>query len=86
MEILAALTPKTFWRGDWRPGPRNLRFRFHTDPRVPGAGPLLKASEIGSPMTGGEPKLFGMMAVIFRIYTPLDRTSITRVLNLHNSS
>ena len=29
LEILAALTPKKFWRGDWRPGPRNLRFRYH---------------------------------------------------------
>ena len=54
LEILAALTPKKFWRGDWRKGPRNVRFRFHTDPRVAGAGPLLKANEIGSPMTGGE--------------------------------
>jgi len=23
------LTPKTFWRGEWRPGPRNIRFRYH---------------------------------------------------------
>ena len=80
MEVLAALTPKKFWRGDWRPGPRNVRFRYHvrnavicareerevdnlhacttilppqTDPRAPGAGPLVKAGEIGSPMTGG---------------------------------
>ena len=29
LEILAALTPKKFWRGDWRPGPRNIRFRYH---------------------------------------------------------
>ena len=28
--------------------------RFHTDPRVAGAGPLLKADKIGSPMTGGD--------------------------------
>ena len=80
LEVLAALTPKKFWRGDWRPGPRNVRFRYHvrnavmcareerevdnlhacttilppqTDPRAPGAGPLVKAGEIGSPMTGG---------------------------------
>ena len=53
LEVLAALTPKKFWRGDWRPGPRNVRFRYHSDPRAPGAGPLVKAGEIGSPMTGG---------------------------------
>ena len=53
LEILAALTPKKWWRGDWRPGPRNVRFRFHHDPRVAGAGPLLQVSEIASPMTGG---------------------------------
>ena len=29
LEILAALTPKKFWRGEWRPGPRNIRFRYH---------------------------------------------------------
>jgi hypothetical protein len=29
LEVLAALTPKQFWRGEWRPGPRNIRFRFH---------------------------------------------------------
>jgi hypothetical protein len=29
LEILAALAPKKFWRGDWRPGPRNIRFRYH---------------------------------------------------------
>ena len=29
LEVLAALTPKKFWRGDWRPGPRNIRFRYH---------------------------------------------------------
>ena len=29
LEVLAALTPKKFWRGDWRPGPRNVRFRYH---------------------------------------------------------
>ena len=52
LEVLAALTPKQFWRGDWRPGPRNIRFRYHSDPKTPGAGPLVKASEIGSPMTG----------------------------------
>ena len=52
LEVLAALTPKKFWRGDWRPGPRNIRFRYHTNPAVPGAGPLVKAAEIGSPMTG----------------------------------
>ena len=28
LEILAALAPKKFWRGEWRPGPRNLRFRY----------------------------------------------------------
>ena len=52
LEVLAALTPKKFWRGDWRPGPRNVRFRYHHDPQEPGAGPLVKAEEIGSPMTG----------------------------------
>ena len=29
LEVLAALTPKKFWRGEWRPGPRNIRFRYH---------------------------------------------------------
>ena len=29
LEILAALTPKKWWRGEWRPGPRNIRFRYH---------------------------------------------------------
>ena len=28
LEVVAALTPKQFWRGDWRPGPRNVRFRY----------------------------------------------------------
>ena len=33
LEVLAALTPKAFWRGDWRPGPRNIRFRYHVRER-----------------------------------------------------
>lgn len=65
LEILAALTPKKFWRGAWRPGPRNIRFRYHTNPQAAagGAGPLLKVSEIGSPMTGDFTVTDDVMAV-----------------------
>ena len=28
LELLASLAPKKFKRGAWRPGPRNIRFRF----------------------------------------------------------
>ena len=34
-----------------------------TDPRAPGAGPLVKASEVGSPMTGDFTVADDVMAV-----------------------
>ena len=52
LELLAALAPKKYPTGVWRTGSVNLRFRFHSDPADPGAGPLLAAEHILNPMTG----------------------------------
>jgi len=52
LEVLAALTPKQFWRGDWRLGPRNIRFRFHVS-----AFELLLRISFRPPRRGGIIKL-----------------------------
>ena len=46
LELLAALAPKKFATGVWRPGSVNLRFRYHHAPTDPGAGPLLQAEHL----------------------------------------
>ena len=38
--------------GGWRPGPRNVRFRYHHNPDEPGVGPLLTAELLRNPMDG----------------------------------
>ena len=52
LEILAGLAPKKFQMGGWRPGPRNVRFRYHHNPDEPGVGPLLTAELLRNPMDG----------------------------------
>ena len=52
LEVLAGLAPKRFASGSWRPGPRNMRFRFHQDPNSAGVGPLMTASLIRNPISG----------------------------------
>ena len=36
----------------WRPGPRNVRFRFHHDPSDPGVGPLVTSKLLANPALG----------------------------------
>ena len=46
LEIIAALCPKRFKSsGLFRPGPLNIKFRFHHDPESAGAGPRLTELE-----------------------------------------
>ena len=52
LEILAGLAPKKFITAGWRPGPRNLRFRFHHDPTNAGIGPLLTSDLLKNPIVG----------------------------------
>ncbi|KAH8066519.1 hypothetical protein JL722_966 [Aureococcus anophagefferens] len=52
LEILAALAPKKFSTGAWRPGPRSLRFRYHHDPRDAGVGPVLSPELLRDPTRG----------------------------------
>jgi hypothetical protein len=52
LELLASLAPKKFKRGAWRPGPRNIRFRFHHNPEDSGIGPLITAELLRNPMDG----------------------------------
>jgi len=51
---VAALCPKRFdSSGEWRPGPLNMRYRYHHDPDDPGIGRLITASDLLDPR-GGE--------------------------------
>ena len=58
LEVVAALAPKKFAGGGvlvtdaWRPGPRNVRFRFHHDPSDPGVGPLVTSKLLANPALG----------------------------------
>ncbi|KAJ8605842.1 hypothetical protein CTAYLR_000515 [Chrysophaeum taylorii] len=52
LELLAALTPKKFASGDFRPGPRNVRFRYHHDPTSAGTGPLVTSACVRDPRKG----------------------------------
>ena len=52
LEILAALAPKKFSTGAWRPGPRSVRFRYHHDPRDAGVGPVLSPELLRDPTRG----------------------------------
>jgi hypothetical protein len=52
LELVAALCPKRFRSGAWRPGPINLRYRYHHDPAAPGAGPPLGVDSLLDPRTG----------------------------------
>ena len=50
LEVVTALCPKRFaGGGGWRPGPRNVRFRYHHDPASPGIGPLLTSELLANP-------------------------------------
>ena len=52
LEIVAGLTPKKFKSGAWRPGPRNVRFRYHHCPKEAGVGPLVEWNLLRDPMEG----------------------------------
>ena len=52
LELVAALAPKKFPSGAWRPGPRNLSMRYHTDPDAPGEGPRITAEFLLNPTEG----------------------------------
>ena len=62
LELVAALCPKKFHGGskflpsdrqrNWRPGPIGLRYRFHHQPDVAGAGPVLGAHSLKDPRCG----------------------------------
>ena len=52
LEMAAGLAPKRFPSGAWRPGPRNVRFRFHADPDDAGIGPLLTSDMLNDPLQG----------------------------------
>ena len=52
LEILCGLAPKKFTSGGWRPGPRNMRFRFHHDPSNAGIGPMLTSNMLRNPIDG----------------------------------
>ena len=50
VELVAALCPKRFKSsGVFRPGPLNLRFRYHQDPNEAGAGPRITAADLLDP-------------------------------------
>ena len=52
LEIIAALCPKRFKSsGLFRPGPLNIKFRFHQDPESAGAGPRLTVNHLLNPRT-----------------------------------
>ena len=52
LEIIAALCPKRFKSsGLFRPGPLNIKFRFHHDPESAGAGPRLTVNHLLNPRT-----------------------------------
>ena len=44
--------PKKLPSGAWRPGPRNLSMRYHTDPDAPGEGPRITAEFLLNPTEG----------------------------------
>ena len=52
LELIAGLAPKKFSSGSWRPGPRNIRFRWHHDPTRAGVGPLMTADLLRNPLEG----------------------------------
>ena len=52
LEVVAALCPKKYASGKWRPGPIGLRFRYHHDPDASGIGPIIKGSSLLDPLTG----------------------------------
>ena len=50
LEIIAALCPKRFKSsGKFRPGPLNLRFRYHQDPDSAGIGPAITVADLLDP-------------------------------------
>jgi len=53
VEVIAALCPKRTLTGKWRPGPINLRYRFHTNPEDCGIGPMLSKVGLLNPVLGG---------------------------------
>ena len=53
LEIVAALCPKRFsGSGGFRPGPVNLRIRYHHDPNDVGMGPVLGVKHLLDPRAG----------------------------------
>ena len=53
LEIVAALCPKRFeGSGSWRPGPINLRYRYHHDPAHAGVGRRITAADLLDPREG----------------------------------
>ena len=53
LEIVAALCPKRSALGSFtRPGPINIRFRYHHNPEDPGIGPIVTDEFILSPFDG----------------------------------
>ncbi len=52
LELLCSLAPKKFKLGGWRPGPRNVRFRYHHNPQDAGTGPLITPALLRNPMDG----------------------------------
>ena len=53
LELVAALSPKKWTSsGRFRPGPINMRFRYHSNPEDPGLGPLLSEEHLLDPREG----------------------------------
>ena len=51
LELIAALCPKRFASsGKFRPGPANLRFRYHHNPDDAGCGPALSTAHLLNPL------------------------------------
>jgi hypothetical protein len=68
LELVAALCPKRLGASrEWRPGPLNLRFRYHQAPDDAGVGRLLTASDLLDPRLGD-------------FYRPEDKEAIVPVL------
>ena len=56
LEIVAALCPKRFeGSGSWRPGPINMRYRYHHDPAHAGVGRRITAADLLDPREGMRP-------------------------------
>ena len=53
LELVCALCPKRLGSSKtWKPGPLNLRFRYHHEPKESGVGRLLTAADLLDPREG----------------------------------